>query len=187
MNRQNDTRIGILSLIVATTTLVDKEGTLAKLSSTGITPPTATSDLALYLVLEGAAVGAQATVEPLSPDRNVRVRLNGTCAKGDTLVLDSGGNLGKVCTRGSLTGKLFSPGIAEEDGVDEQLVLMRPLPRYLDTETAATAFEGAAPAATAATSTTPFGFAEAQANALLLNVNNMRAALIAKGIMAANA
>ena len=185
MNRQNDTRIGILSLIVATATLVDKEGTLAKLSSTGITPPTAATDLAIYLVLEGGAVGEHAAVEPLSPDRNVRVRLNGTCAKGDTLVLDGAGNLGKVCTLGAQTGKLFSPGIAEEDGVDEQLVLLRPLPRYL-TESAASAFSVAAPAATGA-ALTSYGYTQAQADAIKTNVIEMRAALIAKGIMGANA
>lgn len=38
------------------------------------------------------------------------------------------------------------------------------------------------PAATGATSTTPFGFAEAQANAIVANVREMRAAMIAAGI-----
>lgn len=40
-----------------------------------------------------------------------------------------------------------------------------------------------APAATAATSSTPFGYSQAQANAILTNVIEMRAALIAAGIM----
>jgi hypothetical protein len=38
---------------------------------------------------------------------------------------------------------------------------------------------GAAVAATAATSTTPFGFAEAQANAIVTNLNTLRADVIA--------
>ncbi len=38
-------------------------------------------------------------------------------------------------------------------------------------------------ATTGATSSTPFGYAEAQANAIVANVNAMRLALIAAGIM----
>jgi hypothetical protein len=46
------------------------------------------------------------------------------------------------------------------------------------------AFTGATPATTGATSTTPFGFTTAaQADALVTNVREMRAALIATGIM----
>jgi len=184
MNRQNDTKSGILAMIVATTTLVGAEGLLAKLSSTGITPSTANTDLALYLVIQGAAVGGYAEVLAINPERNVRIRLNGVCTKGDILVLDTGADAGKVCTLGAQTGRLFSPGIAEESGTDEQMVLVRPLPRYLNTESAATAFVSAAPAATAATNTTPYGFTTAaQADAIRANVNEMRAVLIAKGFM----
>ena len=130
MNRQNDTKSGILSLTVATTTLVGAEGTLAKLSATGVTPPTAAADFAPYLVIEGAAVGSNAALLPLSPDRNVRVRLNGACTKGDTLVSDATA-LGKVCTKGALVAPLFVVGIAEETGTDQQMVLVRPYPRFL--------------------------------------------------------
>lgn len=45
----------------------------------------------------------------------------------------------------------------------------------------------AAVATTAATSTTPFGFSEAQANALVALVNEMRAALVEKGIIKGSA
>ena len=38
------------------------------------------------------------------------------------------------------------------------------------------------PADTAATSTTPFGFSQAQANALIANVRELRAGLIALGL-----
>lgn len=41
----------------------------------------------------------------------------------------------------------------------------------------------AAVATTAATSTSPFGFAEAQANAIVTLVNELRAALVAAGII----
>lgn len=43
----------------------------------------------------------------------------------------------------------------------------------------------AAVASTAATSSSPFGFAEAQANAIVANLNAIRTALINKGIIAA--
>lgn len=49
---------------------------------------------------------------------------------------------------------------------------------------------GAAQAAvvsTAATSTTPFGFSQAQADALVALVNEMRATLVAKGLMKGSA
>lgn len=41
----------------------------------------------------------------------------------------------------------------------------------------------AAVAATAATDTTPFGYSEAQANAIVTLLNEIRAALVAKGII----
>lgn len=41
----------------------------------------------------------------------------------------------------------------------------------------------AAVVATAATNSTPFGYSEAQANAIVALVNEMRAALVEKGIM----
>lgn len=44
----------------------------------------------------------------------------------------------------------------------------------------------AAVASTAATSTTPFGYAEAQANAIVTNINAIRTALINAGIMKAS-
>ncbi len=45
----------------------------------------------------------------------------------------------------------------------------------------------AAVAATAATSSTPFGYAEAQANAIVTLLNEIRAALIAVGIIKGSA
>lgn len=187
MDRQNNTRLGILPIIVATTTLADKEGYLAKLSATGITPITAASDLGLYLVIQGAAVGAYAEVQALSPERNVRIRANGTGSKGNVLVLATAGDVGKVQAYAAQTGVLFSPGIAEEDWVDEQYVLVRPLPRFITVSGTPTAFASAAPAATAPTNSSPYGFTQAQATAILADVIAMRAALIAKGIMATNA
>ncbi len=106
---------------------------------------------------------------------------------GEAVVVGPDGNVdaGKVSALDDETGALFSPGIAEEDFVDGQLVLVRPLPRFIGGVEGGVpiAFTGATPAATGA-ALTSYGFAEAQANALVANVREMRAALIAKGIMA---
>ena len=179
---QTNTLAGILVLAAVAATC-QAEGMLAKLGSSGLTDVTAASDLAPFLILERGT--NDATVFPLTEGgENCRIRLNGTCSKGDILVLATGGDVGKVTKLAAQTGKLFQVGIAEEDGVDEQLVLVRPMP---DIIFGAPAFTGATPAATAATNSTPYGFAQAQADALLANVREMRAALIAAGIMATNA
>lgn len=51
------------------------------------------------------------------------------------------------------------------------------------TQAAVTNTVGAAVAATAATSTVPFGFAEAQANAIVTNVNALRVDVIANNAL----
>jgi hypothetical protein len=186
-NTQPDERV--FNSAVALTGL---EGRLVKLADGGSIPevdlPGAVTDLALLIVTEGGALDQPSEVISLLTEGNRRVRLNGTVAAGIPVVLcdptaSGGANAGKVETLPSVAGRYFSPGIAEEDGVDEQLVRIRPLPRII---TVAAAFTGATPAATAATSSTPFGFSEAQANALLANVREMRTQLIAAGIMASN-
>ncbi|MDP3850105.1 MAG: hypothetical protein Q8Q59_06365 [Luteolibacter sp.] len=181
---QTNTLAGII-VLAALAANCQTEGHVAMLGSTGLADPTAVTDRALFLVLDRGE--DDATVFPLTEGgENCRIRLNGTCSKGDVLVLAAGGDLGKVTKLDAQTGKLFSVGIAEEDGVDEQLVLVRPMPRYLTGEAGAIAFTGATPVATAA-ALTSYGFTEAQANALVANVREMRAALIAHGIMATNA
>lgn len=182
---QSNTRAGLLPLAIAATSLVDKEGLVAIQTSTGLSLPTAASSLAMFVILEGAAAGEDAVVQPLTPDENIRIRAQGAGSKGDILVLATGGDLGKVSAFAAQTGVLFSVGIAEEDFVDEQLVLVRPLPRYLTVETAPIAFTGATPVNTAA-ALTSYGFTQAQADALVANVREIRTALITKGIMAAN-
>jgi hypothetical protein len=189
---QSNTREGLFP-IVAAMALAGLSDLLVLLGEDGVELPSGRAALTPFLLLEGAAEGADATVLPLTIGENVRIRAKGTGSKGDVLVLAAPGvgnaDAGKVAAYNDETGVLFSPGIAEEDFVDGQLVLTRPLPRYVGGigEGAPIAFTGAAPAATAATSSTPFGFAQAQADALVANVREMRSALIAKGIMAANA
>ena len=176
---QTNTLAGVIALAALAANCAT-EGLLAKLGSTGLADPAAAGDLANYLILERGV--DTATVFPLTDGgENCRIRLNGTCSKGDVIVLATGGDLGKVTKLAAQTGKLFRVGIAEEDGVDEQLVLIRPMPGFIY---APIAFSGATPAATAATNTTPYGYSQTQADAILTSVREMRAALISQGIMA---
>jgi hypothetical protein len=184
-NTHPDSRV--LNSAVALTGL---EGRLVKLADQGsnaeVDLPAARTDLALLIVTEGGALDEPSEVISLTSEGNRRVRLNGTVSAGVPVVLcdptaSSGVNAGKVETLPATEGAYFSPGIAEEDGVDEQLVLIRPFPRLIHV---GTAFTVATPAATAATSSTPFGYSEAQANAILTNVRELRAWAVAQGFKA---
>lgn len=150
--------------------------------------PDSTDDLALYLLDETGVAGDTVSLTPLTAGENVRIRLEGTCSAGELLILadptgDSGNDAGMVQDVVTTGGRYFSPGIAEEAGVDGQLVLVRPCPRHVIVPTA---FTVATPAATAATNSTPYGFSQTQADALIANVREIRAALIAEKIMASN-
>lgn len=188
---QSNTKAGAIQVIAAEA-LPARSRLVVLVDDTGVPEaqlPNASSDLALYLAAETAASGETVWLEPILAGENFRVRLEGTCDAGEVLVLadpagDSGADAGMVQDLPAAAGVYFSPGIAEEAGVDGQLVLVRPFPRMV---TVGTAFTGATPANTGATSSTPFGFSEAQANALVANVREMRAVLIAQGLMAANA
>ena len=91
--------------------------------------PTAQDDLAPYLVLEGAGAGENSNFMPVHPDKNIRVPIVGTCNPGDTLVLaDPATEAGKVTVLPEDAGDYRGIGIAEELGVDGQLLLLRPLP-----------------------------------------------------------
>ena len=93
--------------------------------------PTAQDDLVPYLVLEGAGAGENGYFMPLHPDKNIRVPIVGTCNPGDTLVLADPaveGQPGKVTVLPADPGTYRGIGIAEELGVDAQLLLLRPLP-----------------------------------------------------------
>jgi len=100
--------------------------------------PTAQEDLVPYLVLEGAGVGENGYFMPVHSDRNIRVPIVGTCNPGNTLVLadpEVEGQPGKVTVLPAAPGIYRGVGIAEEQGVDGQLLLLRPLPLGLITVT----------------------------------------------------
>jgi hypothetical protein len=129
---QSNTRVGDLR-VLAGESLVGMEARLVKLThDTGVaevTLPAANGDYALYVVMEGAADAALVSVRPLQPDRNVRLVLKGTCNPGDVLVLADVGTAadkGKVRVLPASAGTYRGLAIAEDAGVDGQLVLARP-------------------------------------------------------------
>lgn len=133
---QSNTRKSVFP-INAGEDLTGMEGRLVKLVDGGSIPevvlPTAIGDNCLYVVWDEATLDTICAVQPLDSDQTVRIRLNGTCSAGDVLVLEviSGANIGKVRTNPGGLVNVYSPGIAEEDGVDEQLVRVRPWPRLI--------------------------------------------------------
>ena len=113
--------------------LTGKEGCLVRMGhDTGVpevTLPAANSDLALYILMEDGADGKLVTVRPVQPDRNVRLILKGTCNPGDVMVLAdvaTAADKGKVRVLPVAAGTYRGLGIAEQVGVDGQLVLVRP-------------------------------------------------------------
>jgi hypothetical protein len=109
------------------------EGRLVKMShDTGVAEvllPAANSDYALFLVIEGGADAGLVSVRPVLADRTVRLVLKGTCNPGDVLVLADVGtsaDKGKVRALPTASGTYRGLAIAEEAGVDGQLVLARP-------------------------------------------------------------
>jgi len=128
---QSNTRVGDIP-VLAGEDLTGKEGCLVKLTHDTQVPevllPTAADDYAIYALVEAGEDADLVTVRPLATDRNVRLRLNGTCNPGDVIVPETTGNLGKVRALPTAAGTYRGIGIAEEAGVDEQLVLVRPYP-----------------------------------------------------------
>ena len=129
---QSNTRVGDLP-VAAGEDLSGMEGRLVKLSHDGgkaeVVLPAANGDYAFYVLLEGAADGATVSVRPVEAGRNVRLRLKGTCNPGDVLVLAdvaTPADKGKVRTLPSSAGTYRGLAVAEEAGVEGQLVLARP-------------------------------------------------------------
>jgi hypothetical protein len=129
---QSNTMVGDIR-VLAGEALVGMEGRLVKMGhdcgAPEVTLPSANSDLALYVVIEGGADASRVSVRPMQADRNVRIVLKGTCNPGDPLVLAdvaTAADKGKVRVMPATAGTYRGLGIAEQVGVDGQLVLMRP-------------------------------------------------------------
>ena len=129
---QTNTRIGDLP-VTAGEDLTGKEDRLVKVANDSgqlvAKLPEANSDLALFVLIEGAEADKTASLRPLNADRNVRLPLKGTCNPGDTLVLAdvaTAADKGKVRALPAAVGTYRGLAIAEQAGVDGQLVLARP-------------------------------------------------------------
>ena len=129
---QSDTRKGVFR-VLAGENLTDKKGYLVTLTHDAGVPevklPASTDAYAFYLVDDDGADAAYVDAEPLAGERTVRVALKGTCNPGDVLVLAdtaTAADKGKVRALPAAAGTYRGLAIAEETGVDGQLVLCRP-------------------------------------------------------------
>ena len=129
---QSNTRVGDFR-VLAGESLTGMCGRLVALThDTGVAEvklPAANSDYALFLLVEGGADTALVSVRPIEASRNVRLALKGTCNPGDVLVLAdvaTAADKGKVRVLPTVPGTYRGLGIAEQVGVDGQLVLIRP-------------------------------------------------------------
>ncbi len=103
--------------------------------------PTSVTDLALFAVVDGGGADEESNIMPLSPHHQMRVKAKGTGNAGDVLALAdplAAADKGKVRALPGTAGIYFSPGVAEEDFVDGQFVLIRPLPRLVGVKSADT-------------------------------------------------
>lgn len=130
---QSNTRVGDIR-VVAGVDLRGKEGHLVKLAGGSghaiAVLPTLYTDVTPYLVLEGGNHGELVTLRPLSSERNVRVRLTGSCSAGDRLVqadMISNADVGKVRAIPNDPGTYQVHLVAEESGTQGQWVLARPV------------------------------------------------------------
>lgn len=129
---QSNTRVGDIR-VLAGEDLTGMAGRLVKLShDTGVAEvklPAANTDYAVYVVIEEGVDAALVAVRPIEAGRNVRVALKGTCNPGDVLVLAdvaTAADKGKVRALPAAAGTYRGLAIAEQVGVDGQLVLARP-------------------------------------------------------------
>lgn len=128
---QSNTRAGQI-VLPANEDLTGKEAhLLAIVNATNVAKfalPSAVSDLALFVATDVDVAGQPVAALPLSPDRNVRIKLDGTCVPGDVLVLADidGTHDGQVKVLPAVGGTYRGIAIAEEVGVDGQALLCRP-------------------------------------------------------------
>lgn len=129
---QSNTREGDLEF-VAGEDLTGKEGYVVKIHSVNGEPrmkvPTLANDRAIFVLVQGGAEGRLVTVRPMDGTRNVRLRLKGATYPGNLLVLADPGTVadrGMVRDLPNVVGTHRAVAVAEESGVDGQLVLCRP-------------------------------------------------------------
>jgi len=129
---QSNTREGDLEFL-AGEDLTGKEGYVVKIHSVNGEPrmkvPTMANDRAVFVLLEGGAEGELVSVRPMDGHRNVRLRLKGVTYPGNVLVLANpatAADRGMVVDMPNEVGTRRAVALAEEYGIDGQLVLCRP-------------------------------------------------------------
>jgi len=129
---QSNTREGDLEFL-AGEDLTGKEGYVVKIHSVDGEPrmkvPTIANDRAVFVLVKGAVEGDWVTVRPMDGSRNVRLRLKGTTYPGNILVLAdpaTAADRGMVRDLPNIEGTWRCVALAEEAGIDGQLVLCRP-------------------------------------------------------------
>ena len=128
---QSNTRKGDINL-PASVDLTGKESYMLKIVNNGgaanFALPTATDDFAPYVCASGDSAGNNVAAEAPSTNENFRAVLKGVCNPGDEIALADpavAADAGKVRKRPAGAGTWRTFAIAEEAGVDGQLLLCR--------------------------------------------------------------
>lgn len=139
---QSNTKPGHRSFVGAAG-LVNQEGKLLVLSSNSGVPtvalPAALTDIPQFILVDDGATqtspsnlaGQNVEAQPLTPGENVRIRAYGAGTAGTKLAMadptaNAGAQAGMVTALSATPGSYVQIGVAEEDFVDGQLVLLRP-------------------------------------------------------------
>ncbi len=129
---QSNTQRGAI-VVPANADLTGKEGHLVKLINSSGTAkaalPAAATDVANYLLVEGGAIGADVTVQPIEGAQQIRVVGKSVLAPGDKVVAYGTGAAGQLTKYAS--GDAYIVGVAEEVGAVGQLVLVRPVGSFI--------------------------------------------------------
>lgn len=133
MSIQSNTVEGRLAF-TADADLTGKEGYLVKLTTgtdgkAEVTLPTDVADPAIFVIVDvpdaSYVAGNKVYVEPLSPNKNVRLIAAATIAAGDKVILS--GTFGKVTTATGAGSDTYTViGYAEEDATAGGYVRVRP-------------------------------------------------------------
>ena len=135
LQTQSNTRVGPFT-VPANSDLSAKEGYLVVFVDGGTKVsadlPATNADRVIGVLDDANSAGGQVGIVPLSPERNIRVKAKGTGSGGQVLVLadtSTAADKGKLRALPATTGTYYAVAIAEEDFVDGQLVLCRPVSR----------------------------------------------------------
>lgn len=136
MPNQANRQRGVI-VLASNSNLTGKEGKLVKIVSNAGGPglfdlPSAAADEALFVLTNGKLnAGDPCEAEPLFGEQGVRITATGSGVAGARVIHDTAA-YGSVKTDPATSGTLvFSPGIAEEDWVAGQALLIRPSPRVI--------------------------------------------------------